>query len=618
MRALTGIDTDRLPDEKRRGISIELGFAELAGTGVSFIDVPGHRKLVHAMIAGVGGVDAVLLVVAADDGVMPQTREHLFIAELLGIRRVLVALTKADLVDAETLELARADVEGTLESLGFHAEGVIATSATTGSGLDELRRALESLAKSIAPRAASARLWFPIDRVFSIRGAGTVVTGTLTRGSLAVGEPLFVASARGVRETVCRGLEIHGVGVLRAEAPARVAVNLARLELDEVERGDVLGKEREISESTRIDAALSVLPGAEKACQSGKPVMIHVGTTRRAARIHWLAEGLAHLALDEAMPCQGGVGIVLRGFSASREHGAVIAGGRVLDAAPPPPPRRRDTAASELRAATLNAVADDDWAQAIAGLMRQVAPRPIVAADIERRFGLEPGAVTHFLTGKKRKGPGDALSLAGGTSFTTRENVDAQIDELIRRLAAHHEKHPHEPGLSLETLRRKLETRAGREVTDLVLASAERAKKISSVRGVVCLPDFAATAGPLAEQAASRVLALLDEIGLEGVSDSALLARLAGERPEVVKNALARLAGEVRARRLSGLWFSEQQLETLRAKVRTHFRTHSAMSVPEFKELAGISRKQAIPLLEQLDREGTTRRKGDERLPGAR
>ncbi len=231
IRALTGTDTDRLPDEKRRGISIELGFAELPDAGISFIDVPGHKKLVHAMIAGVGGVDGVLLCVAADDGVMPQTREHLHICKLLDIRRAVVALTKADLVDDEMLELAEADARSTLEELGIEAIGVVRTAVTDGRGLPELGALLGQLSAATPPRGASQRAWLPVDRVFSVKGAGTVATGTLTRGSLTLGAPVFVATARGVRESACRGLEVHGRSVGAATAPCRAAVNLARLEV---------------------------------------------------------------------------------------------------------------------------------------------------------------------------------------------------------------------------------------------------------------------------------------------------------------------------------------------------------------------------------------------------
>ncbi|MCA9592532.1 MAG: selenocysteine-specific translation elongation factor [Myxococcales bacterium] len=613
IRALTGTDTDRLPDEKRRGISIELGFAELPETGISFIDVPGHKKLVHAMIAGVGGVDGVLLVVAADDAVMPQTREHLWVCALLGIRRFVVALSKADLVDAETLELAEADIRSTLESMGLETLAVVPTSATDGRGVEELRAELCRMAAGVTPAAESARLWLPIDRVFSVRGAGTVVTGTLTRGTLHAGDALWVVGESGRQETACRGLEVHGEGRSEVRAPSRVAVNLARVDVADVHRGDVISADAELPSSKRLDVALTPLPGTS--LRDGTSVLVYVGTTRRTARLTHIGEGVAHLALDAPLPCQGRVGYVLRGFRSTRDHGAVLGGGRVIDAAAPPLPRRRDAAKWELRAKTLTELASGDWLAALGGLLALSAPRALDSVDAERRFGIEPGEIARALGGKRRKGPADTLVLPGGTEFTHPENLERRITELTRLLAEYHAERPHEAGLSLETARAVLAKKCGRALAELAVERAAKSGRVRVDHGVVCLPEFAETAGPAAKQAAEALLTLLDEIALEGAVE-AFLIKKTGESPERVRAALSKLQGEGRARRLSTLWFSEAQLERVRAKVHGFFAEHSEMSVPEFKDLAGVSRKQAIPLLEQLDREGTTRRQGDLRIAG--
>lgn len=617
IRALTGTDTDRLPDEKRRGISIELGFAELPERGISFIDVPGHKKLVHAMISGVGGVDGALVAVAADDGVMPQTREHLHVLSLLGIRRVVVALTKADLVDAEMLELAEADVRGTLDAIGLECVALVATAMPSGSGIPELTEALVELARRAPVRAASRRLWLPIDRVFSVKGAGTVVTGTLSRGELGVGQTVYLAQAGGLRESVCRGLEVHGRSLEKISAPARVAVNVKGLEVADVARGDVLTFEAMLPLSTRLDILLTPLGGSERALGDGSPVTAHVGTTRRGARVFRIGDGLYHLVLDEPLPSQGGVGLVLRGFASTREHGAVLGGGRILAADAPPLPKKRDAKAWELRRTALAKVAEGDFSGALAELMWMAAPRPVIAADVERRFGLEPGEIGRWLTGKKRRGPADALSLANGEAFTLPGVVEALAGELEAALARHHGLHPHEPGLSLETLRASFSARAGRECTELALARSQKDGRVRVEAGIACLSTFAESSGPQAREARERVLEVIDQSALTGVSDAAVAARLPNERPEVVKSALARLASDGLARRLTGLWFAERHLEALREKVRTYFVEHPVLSVPTFKDLAGISRKQAIPLLEQLDREGTTRRQGDDRVRGA-
>jgi len=615
MRALTGSDTDRLPDEKRRGISIELGFAELPGTGISFIDVPGHRKLVHAMVAGVGGVDAVLLVVAADDGVMPQTLEHLHICSLLGIDHVIVALSKCDLVDNEMLELAASDVQDALAALGLPLTRMVHTSAETSQGIEELEGALVELAAALPRHQASARLWLPIDRVFSVRGAGTVVTGTLTRGRILAGEELFVAGERGVTASAVRALEIHGSPVEQASAPTRVAVNLARVDAKDVRRGDVVTADSALCRSDSLDISLRALPGCERDLGDRSPVQVYIGTARTGGRVTALGEGLAHLALDHPLPCEGGVGVVLRGFRATREHGAVLGGGRVLDAAAPRPPRRNKARARELRARTLEAVQSGALGEALTGLMQITAPRPIDAADVERRLGLAPGRVTRTLGGTANKS--GAVALDGGALWTTAGALDGLVGVLLARVQSFHESQPHESGQSLETLRAELARHAGREVAELCLRRAVGSGRLLELDGGLgCLPGFAERSAPVAQKSAAQLYEAIDGAGLQGVSETALVATN-GEPPEATRAALGRLAKSGSARRLAGLWFSERHLEALRDRLSAYFETQATLGVPAFKELAGVSRKQAIPLLEQLDREGTTRRQGDERVLGA-
>lgn len=612
--ALTGTDTDRLPDEKRRGISIELGFAELDSHDISFVDVPGHEKLVHAMIAGVGGVDAVLCVIAADDGVMPQTREHLCVCSLLGIRRVVVALSKADLVDAETLALCEDDARSTLDALGFDVHAFVPTSVTTGRGIEELKSALGALAKTLPARASSQRAWLPIDRAFSIKGAGSVITGTLTRGSIALGDRLFVASESGLAETACKGLEVHGHAVEVARAPTRVAVNLARVEVADLPRGGVITNDPELCVSQRIDIELSPVPGAKRPISDRSPVLLYAGTTRRTARVFSLGDGIAHLTLDAPLPCQGGVGVVLRGFSVKREWGAVLGGGRVLDADAPAMPKKKKVDDRTLRAEQDQAARTGEWPKALERALRLSAPRPLSARDFERRFGLEPGEAVKRLAGKKAAI--SAVAIDGADLFTLPDNVAAQIEIALTHVAEHHQKHAEESGLGLETLRAKLGERVGRALADAAIGRAKAARRLRIDGNLVSLPDFALSQGPTAEKRAQRVLEVLGNAGLSGASEPAIRHALSDESPDAIHATLGRLSTTCAARRLSEMWFAESVLEELRHKVRDFFGTHPKMNVGDFKDLAGVGRKQAIPLLEQLDREGTTRREGDDRVLG--
>jgi selenocysteine-specific elongation factor len=611
IRRLTGIDTDRLPDEKRRGISIELGFAELAGTGLSFIDVPGHHKLVHAMIAGVGGVDGVLLIVAADDGVMPQTREHLSVCALLGIERIVVALTKIDLVDAETVELAQADVEATLQSLGLRARTFVRTSAQTGEGYDELERELRELAQDVHERAASARVWLPIDRVFTIKGAGTVVTGTLTRGQISIGQALYVVGARGPRTTACRGLEIHGRAVETARAPTRLALNLTKLEVADLERGEVVSADPELRLATRFDMSLRKLPALDRALKERSAVMVHLGTTRAPARVTRIGSGFAHIVLSAPLPCEGGVGVVLRGFSARRDYGRVLGGGRVLDADAARLPKRRDANGWNEREQALLALEKRELGRALELYLALSAPRPLDAAHLERRFGLEPKTVATTLAQMK-----NAVALGDGQHFTSEAVIAELIEQLCSTLRQHHRERPHELGLPIETARAALGERAPRELLELSIESAAQRGKVRVSKDALALPEFVESAGVAASEVDTRLLEVVDRFALQGVSESELM-RSAGETAERIRASLPRLASAGKARRLGGLWFSERQLSAIRSSVREHLSSHAKLTVADFKSMAGVSRKQAIPLLEQLDREGTTRRVGDDRVLGA-
>jgi selenocysteine-specific elongation factor len=615
VRALTGVDTDRLPEEKRRGISIELGFAELEGAGVSFIDVPGHERLVHTMIAGVGGVDALLVVVAADDGVMPQTREHLAVGSVLGVRRLVVALSKCDLVDPETLDIAEADVREALAAFGLEALEVVRTSTATGQGIPELERALRRLVAAVPARPASARVWLSVDRTFSLPGAGTIVTGTLTRGTLREGDIIYVATRDALLESACRGLQEHGRRVRQAQAPTRVAVNLARLDLHCVRRGDVLTKDPELVRSRRLDALIHWLEGAPEAFSRQAPAIVHLGTTRVQARVVRLGSDTAHLVLDHPVPCEGGQGIVLRGFAARRDFGRIVGGGRVLDALAPSRPRRRDAVALEERVASLRALARGDLTAGLLGLIRGRAPRPVVEVDVERRLGLEPGTVVTALTASAPSHR--VVRLAHDRGWTTPEALDHLVETAIALLRRYHVETPHERGAPSETVRAALARSGGRHAAAQALELAIESRRILAVDpGGVCLPEFAQATAHLHNEATNRLRAALDLVALEGATEPEIIQR-AGVSIEEGHAALARLAKRGEAKRLSGLWFGEGPLARLRAAVRAHFLSHATLSVPRFKELFAVSRKQAIPLLEDLDQQGVTKRRGDDRVAGA-
>ncbi|MDX6600792.1 MAG: selenocysteine-specific elongation factor, partial [Gaiellales bacterium] len=338
VRALTGVDTDRLPEEQARGISIALGYAVLAlpsGRSLSVVDVPGHERFVRTMISGATGIDLALLVVACDDGVMPQTREHVAILELLGVRTAVVALTKRDLVDAETAELARADVEELLERTALTGAAVVETSTRTGAGLDALRAALDAASERVEPRSAGGATRLPIDRAFTLKGIGTVVTGTLWSGTVAAGDRLVMAPGGG--EVRVRSVEVHDEPVERAEAGQRVAASLVGIERAAIARGATLSTPGSLPESYRLDVQLTALAGGSGVA-AGALVQVLVGTACVEARVALLqverlapgASALAQVRLREPVSAVRGDRVILRTTAPQ----ATIAGGLVLDPAP--------------------------------------------------------------------------------------------------------------------------------------------------------------------------------------------------------------------------------------------------------------------------------------------
>ena len=620
VRALTGVDTDRLPEEKRRGITIELGFApwDLGdGVSVSLIDVPGHRRLVHTMIAGAIGMELLLLVIAADEGVMPQTREHVAACELLGIRRAVVAITKLDRTGMELGELAGEEARALLGDR-FQAE-VVCCSARTGEGIDAVRAAVRRALLSLPPPRPTARARLSVDRAFSVKGAGTVVTGTLVEGKIAVGAPLFLVGEAGAVETAARGLHVHDRSVTLAEAPTRLAVNLAGVAIEAVHRGDVLTSDEHARLTRMVDVRLTV---AETLAR-GASAQLYVGTARSPARIDLLrdpgsAEPATHergarLRLSRPMVVLGGDRFVLRGSDVDGPAGAVLGGGEVLDA---DPPRRRPR---DKRALVVAALSRGDAPAALRALIDEAAPRPFPIAALLSRFAIPASELRRAADALVGKGEIALIKPFGW--MATGKLLD--LASAARRLVAdHHRKAPLDRGLGLSTLRQKLGDLAGPEAAAeaIKLAAARTAGlagEVVVIEGDVVRLASQATApvDPSVAGALTAAERAVRAAGLKGVSEFGV-KEASGAAPREVKAILAKLVRDGVATHTGELWFDKASVEVLRARVTAHFSAAPRMTIAEFKDLSGLGRKQAIVLLELFDREGTTRREGDDRLPG--
>lgn len=604
VKALTGTDPDRLKEEKERGITIDLGFAHTAladDVVASFIDVPGHEKFVRNMLAGVGGIDAVLLVVAATEGVMPQTREHFQICRLLGIERGLVVLTKTDAADTPMADLAEQDVRDLVKGSFLDGAPILRASARTGAGLDTLKATLLSLATKTQARAQTGLLRLPIDRVFTLKGFGTVITGTLTGGRVEVGEDL-VALPSG-KKTRVRGLQVHGGPVPAAVCGERTAMNLAGVLVEDLSRGDVLVREGMLRSTRLAHVALQLLDGFS--LKYDARVRVHAGSAEILGRVKFseaeLPKGggtVAEVRLESEVVLTRGDRLVLRSYSPV----ATIGGGRVLDAQPRP--RRRGEIA-----ALQGAGAESD-AAAVERFLHEAGALGLDRFALVGRLGVNEDAVRALLASIP-----SAHALQGAPDHFVHASTLAALQRTaLERIRQHHERDPLARGLSREELRRRVFSKAHPAVCDTALARLESGGSVAASADLIALAAHRVQLSDQEGAARAAIEAALSAAGLEGVSLPNLHVQL-GQAQKACENAVRILVQEKEAERLgAGLLVARGALETFRAAARERFRSGAKLDVAEVKELTGLSRKYVIPLLEWLDRERVTRRVGSERI----
>jgi selenocysteine-specific elongation factor len=617
VRALTGVDADRLPEEKRRGITIDLGFAELdlGDLRVGFVDVPGHERFVKNMLAGAHGIDLVALVVAADEGVMPQTREHFDICQLLGVRSGLVVLTKRDAVDEELLELVRAEAEELVAGSFLEGAPIIGVSARTGDGIEELKDALRTVAHGVPPRTSDAVARLPVDRSFTMRGFGAVVTGTLVAGEVREGEEMELLP-EGVRVRV-RGVQVHGAKVREAQAGQRTAVNLGGVEAASVERGAVLVPIGRLRPTQIVDARVEVLKNAPRTLRSRQRVRVHHGTAEVLARVAVLeqtgevatgASGLVQLRLEAPIVALPSDRFILRSYSPQQ----TIAGGEVLDAHAAKH-RGRDRAAARER---LRAMSEGDAAARLLAFIAAEGSRGLRRADLAARTGWRDDVLDAALAKARERGE---VADAHGV-FVGRELFERLLREAVACVESFHEREPLARGLAREALREMVFARAEPELFRAVIEAAEERGALVSERELLRSSRYSVELSAADAALRARLEATYMEAGLEPPTLEEALARAGseGQRREHVRKVFQLLldAGAlVRVR--EDLYFHRAALERLVAALREYAAQHAPdrlIDVAAFKDLSGVSRKYAIPLLEYFDRERVTRRAGDRRL----
>jgi selenocysteine-specific elongation factor len=589
--ALTGTDPDRLAEEKRRGMTIDLGFAHMklpSGREIGIIDVPGHARFMRNMLAGTHGVDAVILVVAADEGVMPQTREHLEIVDLLDLRRGIIVLSKADLVDDAWLELVTAEVRQTLEGTSLVGAAVIPVSALEGRGMSELTRELDRLLDHVEARADHGRPRLPIDRVFTMSGFGTVVTGTLVDGSLSVGDELEVVPRGGLVRV--RGLQRHNSSVETVSSGSRVAANITGVEKSELARGDVLARPDTLQSTRRIDVHVRVLASAPRALRHGAEMLLHAGTSEVACRVIVLGgdaiepggEGWAQLYLERAIAAAAQDRFVLRVPSPP----VTMAGGRFVDVAPRKHLRHDVAVGESLDRRDSGDVMQEELRKYPRGVTAAALLKATMArqADID---GLRAHRVGEWLF------TDDAWNEIAG-----RASAEVEAFHLAHRLR---------PGMAREELRSRL--RLPSSSFPAVLASLVGQGSLVERDGAIALPTHRVAVDTL-DGPAARLLELLGEHPFAPPSLPAAMEQ-SGAGPEVVR-ALAQRGDLVRLS--DDVAFTRDAYSEALTLVKDVIAATGSVTVAQLRDRMGASRRPVLALLEHMDAEKLTRRVGDQRV----
>jgi selenocysteine-specific elongation factor len=610
VKALTGIDADRLEEEKRRGITIDLGFAHMAlpvANGeplhLGFVDVPGHERFVRNMLAGVGGIDLVLLVIAADESIKPQTREHFDILQLLGVQRGITVLTKSDAVDAETLDVVRLEVEEFLRGTFLESpeSPIVAVSSLTGAGLDELKRTMITAAAEVQPRDSRALARLPIDRVFTMKGFGTVVTGTLVAGTVYREDEMEVLPAG--RKVRVRGVQVHGHAAETAVAGQRTALNLAGASTEDLSRGMTLVPPSRFLAARRVDVRLRLLASAPRALKHRTRVHFHSSTMETVAEIslHGTkqlapgAEAFARLKLPEPSLLLPGDRFIVRQFSPI----VTIGGGVVLDPAPIP-----------------RMAGNESFLQTLAG----GNPETMLTVRIARRghagismsqLTAETGWRTNFIEARLAERLQKLQVVRVGNLLVDAPAIVRLKQLIVDSVQAFHQKNSLVEGIAREALRERV--KASPEVFTAAADLLVREKNIE-VRGeLVRLPGHGVVMKDEEAESKKKIEDAFAAAGLKVPSLHEVIAGLKVDKARAQKIVTLLLRDKVLAKISDELVFHRNALEELRRLVAVQKARSTKMDVAQFKELTGVSRKYAIPLLEYLDRERVTKRVGDAR-----
>jgi selenocysteine-specific elongation factor len=617
VKALTGVDADRLKEEKERGITIDIGFADLLVGDVhfGFVDVPGHERFVKNMLAGAHGIDLVMLVVAADESVMPQTREHFDICRLLEVKSGLIVITKSDLVDEEFLQLVEAEVGDFVAGSFLEGAPVLRVSSRTGEGIDELKKTLAKLAAKAQERDDRAVARLPIDRVFTIKGFGTVVTGTLIAGQIHAGDELELLPPAG-RRARARSLQVHGHATQEAHAGERTAVNLQGIDLDEVSRGQALAPAGRLQPTSMLDVRLHLLKSAPRPLRSRSRVHLHIGTAEVLARVVLLGQNdlaagascFAQLRLETPALALPGDHFIIRSYSPT----VTIGGGAIVD----PLPHKHRLREGALVAAQLEKLAAADEVERMALLVEMAGERGLGQAEVAARSGSTDEVIKRAAEAiiKARRAvvaSQNPLLLVARPAF---EGLAGQVRALLKEF---HARAPLESGMGREEMREKIFAHLPPEIFRAVIAQLVERNEVVAEKDLLRLSTHRVALSAEEQAAKDHLSATFASAALQPMSLEEAIAKAGpqfGIDPARAQRFAQMLINSGELVRVADLIFHRSALDGLRDTLRKFKAERGArIDVGAFKDLTGVSRKYAIPLLEYLDRQRVTRRVGDAR-----
>jgi len=607
IKAMTGIDTDRLKEERERGLTIDLGFAWLklpSGMLIGIVDVPGHERFLKNMLAGASGIDIALLVVAADEGVMPQTREHVEILELLETKQGVVALTKCDAVEPDWLDLVEQDVREYLKSTFLRDANIVRVSGTTGEGVPDLVAEIDRLAQQTRQRATEGPFRLPVDRVFTITGFGTVVTGTLVSGVLRVGDPVTILPE--ALDSRVRQIQVHGKKQDVAYAGSRVAVNLAGVEVGELARGSVLVPPGYLQPTRVLDASVTVLGDSPRALTNRTRVRVHIGTAEAIGRAAILgadeikpgSKGMVQLRLERPVVAARGDRFVLRFYSPM----SLLGGGIVLDPTAPKH-RRGDRSVIERLERALEGNPEDIVLDALVASETGLARGQIV-----QRTGLSDAEAHSALKGLVEAGR--VLEHQG--RYVARSSYEGLAARIKSALEAYHAANAARPGAPREEIRALFGPRMDQKGFQTIVALMAERGEVTASESVIKLPGHV----PSLSDKQKDLMIRIGEAYRQAGANPPLLSRIDREYGPEGREVVALLVEKGELVRITpDLLFHQEALARIESSLKQYLAEHGRITVWQFRDLIGSSRKYAVPLVEYFDSKRLTKRVGDDRVP---